>query len=448
MIPLTNLLAGKEIIVRPELARAVSFLKKYGMDYSDIDIDALVKLFLDEMDKGLRGEPSSLAMIPTYIEIPPDIPVGKKAIVLDAGGTNFRVAVVHFTGEKKPVIAKQKRFPMPGLKEEVSNKEFYDAFAGYMEEVRDESDRIGFCFSYPSEMLPRKDGRILHFSKEIKAQEALGGLVGEGLVAALKARGARGKKRVIVLNDTVTTLLAGVSLMGGRRYDGHIGFILGTGTNVAYQERNANIVKTPGLAPDGSQIINVETGDFSKGPAGELDRRLDRGTNNPCRYTFEKMHSGAYFGPLCLLAIQAACADGFFSPAAAARCQALAELDTKSVSDFLLAPTAAYPLAPIVSEEADRIALYALLDRLVERSAVLAAAALSAAVLKSGRGTDPARPVCVSAEGSTFFGLKGLRFRTEYYLKSYLADVRRAFCEIVSVEHATLVGAAIAGLTN
>jgi hexokinase len=56
--------------------------------------------------------------------------------------------------------------------------------------------------------------------------------------------------------------------------------------------------------------------------------------------------------------------------------------------------------------------------------------------------------VCVSAEGSTFFGLKGLRFRTEYYLKSYLADVRRAFCEIVSVEHATLVGAAIAGLTN
>ncbi|MBN2354456.1 MAG: hexokinase [Spirochaetales bacterium] len=434
--------------MNPEQERAASFFRKYGMDYADIDMGSMAGLFLEEMGRGLKGEPSSLAMIPTYIEIPDDIPSGEPVVVIDAGGTNCRVALVRFTGDKTPVIEKRKRFPMPGLEKEVSAREFYDAFAGCLDEVRDSSDRIGFCFSYPSEMLPTKDGRILYFSKEIKAHEALGGLVGEGLLGALAARGAPGKKRVVVLNDTVATLLAGTSLMGGRNYDGYLGFILGTGTNIAYVEKNKGIEKALGLDPAGSQIVNVEAGNFSLAPLGEIDRRLDRETNNPGRHTFEKMYAGAYFGPLCLLVVKTACADGFFSHEAAARIGGLRGLDTKEVSDFLAAPETAPPLSGIVASEADRSALYALLDRLVERSAVLAAAALSAAVLRSGRGADPARPACVSAEGSTFFGLKGLTSRTERYLASYLTDVRRAHCEIVSVDHATLVGAAVAGLTN
>jgi hexokinase len=437
---------GKETRVKPEMARAIEFLRNYKMDYADIDIDRTVTLFVAEMEKGLKGEAGSLAMIPTYIEIPDSVPSDKPVIVLDAGGTNFRVAVVSFDENKKPVITHQKRFAMPGLKMEVSKKDFFGAFAGFMEEVRDASDRIGFCFSYPSEILPSKDGRILHFSKEIKAQEALGGLVGEELQAALTERGARGKKRVIVLNDTVTTLLAGTA--AGGRYDGYVGFILGTGTNIAYLEKNALISKVPGLSGAGGQIVNIETGDFAHGPAGELDRRLDQGTNNPCRYTFEKMHSGAYFGPLCLLTIQAAGDHGLFSSAAAAKLSALRELDTKEVSDFLHAPSGSGPLASAIAAESDRSALFTLLDRLVERSAVLAALALSAAILKSGRGADPLRPVCISAEGSTFFGLPGLKFRTEYYLKKYLTDVRGAASEIVSIPDATLVGAAVAGLTN
>jgi len=434
--------------VNPEQERAASFLKKHGMDYTDIDLDSMVGLFLEEMDRGLKGEPSSLAMIPTYIEIPDDIPPDRPVVVIDAGGTNCRVALVRFSGDKTPIIENRKRFPMPGLEKEVTAREFYDTFAGYLEEIRDESDRIGFCFSYPSEMLPSKDGRILYFSKEIKAREALGGLVGEGLLGALAARGVREKKRVIVLNDTVATLLAGTSLMGGRNYDGYLGFILGTGTNVAYVEKNAGIEKARHLDQAGSQIVNVEAGNFSRAPLGEIDRRLDRETNNPGRHTFEKMYAGAYFGPLCLLVVKAACADGFFSPEAAARFGGLHGLDTKEVSEFLAAPETAAPLAGIVATESDRAALSALLDRLVERSAVLAAAALSAAVLRSGRGTDPSRPACVSAEGSTFFGLKGLKSRTERYLASRPTNVRRAHCEIVSVAHATLVGAAVAGLTN
>jgi hypothetical protein len=45
-----------------------SFLKKHGMFHADISIEKTCGLFQDEMNKGLAGADSSLAMLPTYIE--------------------------------------------------------------------------------------------------------------------------------------------------------------------------------------------------------------------------------------------------------------------------------------------------------------------------------------------------------------------------------------------
>jgi hexokinase len=56
--------------------------------------------------------------------------------------------------------------------------------------------------------------------------------------------------------------------------------------------------------------------------------------------------------------------------------------------------------------------------------------------------------VCIVVEGSMFYGLKSLRSRIEYYLKGYLEDRCDRYYEIVKVENASLIGAAIAGLTN
>jgi hexokinase len=44
--------------------------------------------------------------------------------------------------------------------------------------------------------------------------------------------------------------------------------------------------------------------------------------------------------------------------------------------------------------------------------------------------------------------MKTLKSRIEFYLKDYLEDKKYIYTEIVRVENATLVGAAIAGLTN
>ena len=54
--------------------KATSFLKLHGMHYSDIDMDKCCGDFLDEMEKGLAGEKSSLKMIPTHIETDSELP--------------------------------------------------------------------------------------------------------------------------------------------------------------------------------------------------------------------------------------------------------------------------------------------------------------------------------------------------------------------------------------
>jgi hexokinase len=451
------------------------------MDPDGIDMESCVKLFMEEMERGLDGRASSLQMIPTFIDVEKEIPLDRPAVVLDAGGTHFRVAVVRFQRGGPPVVERFSLHSMPGLRGEVTKREFFETIVDYMRGALEcvgtgGGKKLGFCFSYPTEILPSHDGRLIRFNKEVKAKEVEGELIGENLLAFLRARGFTNLERVVVLNDTVATLLAGMAGSAGRVFDGYVGFILGTGTNCCYVEKNGNIGKRRDLDPRREQIINVESGGFGKGPAGEVDDEFDKATVDPGKQRFEKMISGAYFGPLCLKTVQTAAAEGLFSGAFSRAASEATSIRTNDVNDFLLAPALARPgtaaepgggasaeaaavrgggagenpLARIASRGTgdDLVTLFHLVDRLVERAAKLTAVNISSVVLKSGRGKNPCFPVCVTAEGSTFHGLKGLKRKVECHLEKYLSQRRERYYEFVSVENATLIGAAIAGLTN
>jgi hexokinase len=462
-------------------ANVISFLKEKRMDPDGIDMESCVELFMKEMERGLEGGLSSLRMIPTFIDAEKEIPLDRPAIALDAGGTNFRVAEVRFQRGGPPAIERFSLHSMPGLDGEVSKREFFETVVDYMRGVLGVAEtgrgaNIGFCFSYPTEILPSGDGRLIRFSKEVKAKEVEGELIGKNLLAVLRERGFGGFERVVVLNDTVATLLAGRTGLPGRVFDGYVGFILGTGTNCCYVEKNVNIAKRRDLDPRREQIINVESGGFEKGPGGAVDAEFDKTTADPGKHTFEKMISGAYFGPLCLKTVQAAAEEGLFSRAFSREAGQVTTLRTKDVNDFLLAPALSRedrisravegadagaaarmdaaggggPIALIASRGTgeDLVTLFHLVERLVERAAKLTAVNISSVVLKSERGKNPRFPVCVTAEGSTFHGLRGLKQMVECYLKSYLVERRERYFEFASVENATLIGAAIAGLTN
>ena len=416
--------------------------------------------FMEEMTRGLEGRPSSLPMIATYIETARAVPRDERVISLDAGGTNMRVAGVSFDGTGTPVIDGLARHRMPGVDTALSREDFFRALADAVRPHLRGSDRIGFCFSYPAQITPEKDGRLTQFTKEIKAKGVEGQLVGAGLSAALsgspaaapsRSSSANTAARIVLLNDTVATLLAGRNAVPGRHFDDFIGLVCGTGLNAAYVERNALIRKIPGLDPGGSQVVNTESGSFARGGSGPVDDAFDLTMANPGKYRHEKMISGAYLGALCLFAAQSAARAGCLTADAARAIERVAGLSTRELNDFLLFPDSAEnPLgAACLGQPADDArGLYVLCDSIVERAAALVAVNLSAVLLKTGKGRDPRYPVCITADGTTFWQLRTFHARVESWMRTLLSEDRSRAWEIASVADAPLLGAAIAALTN
>lgn len=424
------------------------FLKKYRMNPETIDIDKECQKFIAEMDKGLKSE-SSLKMLPSYVSGRGEIPINERVIVMDAGGTNFRVATVYFNEDNKAVIEDFTQHPMPGSQGEITSDEFYDIVSEYLRPVIDKSPKIGFCFSYATEALPDMDGRLIQFSKEVKVKGLPGQVIGKGLLQKLKEKGMDSNKSIVILNDTVTTLLAGRAACMGKSYDGYIGYILGTGTNTCYSEDNSKIEKVKGLK-QGTMLINMESGGYDKATRGIIDEEMDNSTVNPGQYTFEKMISGQYLGSVIYTAVLKAVQDKLFSSSAGDRLLSLGEIVTIDVDEFMKNPYGKGKLASCFDkDDADgRERLYYIIDGVLERAARLVAVNLISIIVKTDMGRSPLKPVCIATEGSTFYKLKSYRGRIEYYMKKHLTDEQGRYYEIVHVENSSLIGAAIAGLLS
>lgn len=415
---------------------------------ADVDVEALLTEFDRQMDAGLAGKKSSLAMIPAYVDADRTVRTDTPIVVLDAGGTNLRVATVWFDKAGKARIEGLSKCAMPGVDgTQLSADAFFDRIADVLEPVAANSSDIGFCFSYPTEITPELDGRLIRWTKQVDAPGVAGKLVGSGVAAAVKRRTGR-KPAVRVLNDTVATLLAGKSAGISRRYASYVGFILGTGTNIAYIERNARIGKVKRLDRERTMVINIESGNFDGGPASAFDQAVDAATADPGVGRFEKMISGRYIGDLGLVVLKRAAQDGFFSARAAEGIADLAALSTKDFDDFVANPfTRGGAFDAIRFTDKDRRALMALCEPVFARAARLAAANIAAAVIRCGEGQDPLHPVCVTIDGSTYYRTRTgfFKSRVEQALREILG-ARGIYFDTVSVEEAPVVGAAVAGL--
>jgi len=397
------------------------------------------------MLNGLTGKESTLRMIPTYIEADNQFLTGVPVLAVDAGGTNFRSALVEFNSQGKLEITKLINSKMPGLEGEITKDEFFKIIAGYVKSNAELADRIGFCFSYPTEILPDKDGRLLQFCKEVQAPEVVGTLIGKNLLESLGME----EKQIVLLNDTVATLLAGKSASFGRVYDSYIGFILGTGTNTCYIESNRNISKVKNLDPAKSQIINIESGNFRKVPQTDLDILFDNTTVNPGDYKFEKMFAGGYFGGLCLSTLKSAAKEGVFTSGTSSKILELDDLSSEDLNNFVLKPVSGRgPLISCIMDKADELSCIEIIECLIDRAAKLVAANMAAVILKTGKGQSAERPILITIEGTTFYKLYKLRSFFEKYLGEYLSGNGQRYYEFTEVKQSSLVGAALAALIN
>ena len=421
------------------------FVEEHKMRAIDINIQLIVDLFNTDMLNGLDGKESTLRMIPTYIEAENQFLTGVPVVAVDAGGTNFRTALVKFNTKGKLEISNMMNARMPGLEGEISKAEFFKIIAVYVKPNAELSDRIGFCFSYPTEILPDKDGILLQFCKEVQAPEVVGELIGKNLLEALGME----EKQIVLLNDTVATLLAGKSASFGRDYDSFIGYILGTGTNTCYIESNRNILKLKNLDASKSQIINIESGAFGKVPQTDIDIAFDKTTVNPGDYKFEKMFAGGYFGGLCLTVLKAAGREGVFTADATSGIMSVNELSSEEVNKYVANPKSAHgPLSGCMMTRTDEENCKEIIECLIDRSAKLVAANMAAVILKTNKGQSAEKPILITIEGTTFYKMHNLRSSFEKYLKEYLKEEKQRYYEFTEVQQSSLVGAALAALIN
>lgn len=423
-----------------------AWLKEQRIAAEAYDAGKLLNDFLHEMERGLNGEPSSLAMIPAYVNSRGTVPHNKLTAVIDAGGTNLRICLAQFDEAGKIELSHFCKQPMPGREREATASEFFAVLTDALEPLKDKFEQIGFCFSYPAEITPNLDGRLIHWTKEIKIPQLVGQCVGAGLIQALEARGIHDKK-VVVLNDTVAALLAGMAQGQTFSASSYIGFILGTGTNTAYEEENQNIGKLNGYLGRSAQVINVESGGFSAFERGSIDRQLDEQSENPGGHLFEKTISGVYMGDLALALLKALVAEGCFSTSGGAGIRALPKLSTIHIDN--LTANNGRDIGPLANEcftQDDYEVIRTVFRAVVDRAALLTAVNILAAIVKSGVGRDPAHPVCINIDGSTYYKTSGLADRVQRYLSEMLRQ-RNLHIRCIQVEDAPIVGAAIAGLT-
>lgn len=425
----------------------ISFLKNNNMYYEDIPFNESCNDFVREMEKGLICDEGTLKMLPTYLTIDGDIPEYKPVIVMDAGGTNFRVAVVTFNDKKQYQISDFNVYPMPGSDKEISKEEFYDRVVDYIEPVLNKSDRIGFCFSYPTKALPNKDGIVLQMSKQVKINGIIGDIIGENILKRIKKRGY-GDKKIVILNDTVATLLGGKAFCPEKSFESYMGFILGTGTNTCYIEDCKNIKKITEFNKSKNMIINMESGGYGKIKRGAIDEEFDKEMIDPNEYLFEKMVSGRYLGPLIFKTIKKAALNNLFTKEFSYNINSLDSLNLKDVSDFLNYPYSNNVLSRCCFDEDDRLTLFYLIDFMIERAAKIIAISLAGTIRKVGKGKNPLRPVCITADGSTFYKLKGFREKLNYYVRENINGQMGYFVEFIKMDNAPVIGAALAGLIN
>lgn len=260
---------------------------------------------LNQSQAALRGDPSSLLMLASMVDILPDGNETGDVYAVDIGGTNFRTLYVRLSEARGQVDEVDlQEYAIEDYHFTCHATELFDLLARRIVEfVRkegraypsDHKPTVGFCFSFPVEQTDLASGKLIRWTKRFENEGAVDADPVELLHSALKRQEMPAHVSVL-LNDAVGTFA------GGRYEDEDVmmGVIMGTGTNACYVEKRSNIhhAKLPSDAHGDSMIINTEWGGFhgESLPLLDEDIELDFASVNPGEAIFEKLVSGMYMG--------------------------------------------------------------------------------------------------------------------------------------------------------
>ena len=383
--------------------------------------------FREKVEEGLKHENAEIQCIPTFIS-PKTSDINGKALVLDLGGTNYRVATVDL-GQGSPTIHPNNGWKKdmsimksPGYTREELFKELADMIVGIK---RDEEMPIGYCFSYPAESVLSGDAKLLRWTKGVDIKEMVGQLVGKPLLDYLNEHCKIKFTGIKVLNDTIASLFAGLT---DNSYDAYIGLIVGTGTNMATFIPADKIKKLdPSYNIQGLVPVNLESGNFHPPFLTTVDDTVDAISDSLGKQRFEKAVSGMYLGDILKAAFP------------------LDEFENKFDAQKL---TAIMNYPDIHNDVYVDVAHW-----IYNRSAQLVAASLLGLIQLLRSYNKDIQKICLVAEGSLFwsenrkdknYNILVLEKLQELLNESALADVE---IHINNMNNANLIGTGIAALS-
>lgn len=390
-------------------------------------LKGIAHAFREKVEEGLNKNNAEIQCIPTFI-LPKATDVKGKALVLDLGGTNYRVAIVDFSTEK-PII-----HPNNGWKKDMSimkspgytREELFKELADLIVEIkREEEMPIGYCFSYPTESIPGGDARLLRWTKGVDIREMVGQFVGKPLLDYLNEKKKIRFTGVKVLNDTIASLFAGLT---DKSYDAYIGLIVGTGTNMATFIPSDKITKLdPECHVQGLIPVNLESGNFYPPFLTAVDDTVDATSDSLGKQRFEKAVSGMYLGDILKAAFP------------------LEEFEEKFDARKL---TAIMNYPDIHKDIYVQVAHW-----IYNRSAQLVAASLAGLIALLKSYNRDIHRVCLIAEGSLFWSEsrkdKNYNILVMEKLQELLRELELEDVEvhINSMDNANLIGTGIAALS-
>jgi len=381
----------------------------------------------NKVENGLAKDNTEIQCIPTFI-IPKKAPVEGKALVLDLGGTNYRVATVDLSKDETVI------HPENGWKKDLSvmkspgftEKDLFKEQADPISAIKvDEEMPIGYCFSYPAESELNGDAKLLRWTKGVNIEEMIGKSIGQPFLNYLNERSKIKFTGIKVLNDTVASLFAGLTRSS---YDAYIGLIVGTGTNMATFIKSDQIGKLdPSQRESGLIPVNLESGNFHPPFLTDVDEKVDAMSNSEGRQRFEKAVSGMYLGEVLKTFF---CNDEFEK-----------KFDAEKLTNMM-----SYP--GIYKEEYVQVARW-----IYERSAKLVASSLAGLINVILSHDASVKRILLTAEGSLFWSQdkKGKSYKdivtTE--LQNLLSEFGHndVHVDINKMDNANLIGTAIAALS-
>ncbi|HCY40648.1 MAG TPA: hexokinase [Prolixibacteraceae bacterium] len=247
-----------------------------------------------KIQTGLQNDGTEIKCLPTYIH-PKKDGISGEATVFDLGGTNFRAAVVSVGNETKITGMAEKNITEMKI-EGFTESDLYNSEA----EVINQLDLpavspIGYCFSYPAKPMLNGDAELILWTKGVNIPNMTGKPIGAPMVEYLnKTLNAGFNGKIAVVNDTITSLFAGLANPG---YDAYVGLIVGTGTNMATFFPSSYIPKIEGMEGwSGETPVNLESGNFDPPHLTSYDVDVDVNSDNKGFQRFEKAISGMYLG--------------------------------------------------------------------------------------------------------------------------------------------------------